>query len=811
MAKQNFLAGGYYGKLGQTVGQRWKNIRTIRTYVKPKNPRTEAQQANRKTFATYVSDAQWGNAANYRSSVWDSVEKTEWALRMEQAAALEKDGFTGLNKVPLFPVGFVPPLSITEISLRDKEVLPVMSFTLGGDVPDGERLFSMLLDRYDDNGVFQDRHVLISYTTVENPGVLYAENPELIDFTKDVRVRIVSIDGTAPAEDMICSNEIPVGEAPKPVTDFDFTVTKAYIKNNLLYITVNQDYIDGAASVQNFTVDLPSEISGRTYTGEAAQINNDSGKFQFVFGNGLFSDTDMPYVGSGAKITANDFTWESADYFYTCSNVEQDLPYTNVSLSFYSVAILHDKLYVQFDKNIDADEKAVAAVAATYTDSTGEKTVSGGLSVLSELGGKLLCVFDGIPNTSSNFGYLTDTNSITVKYIAYRKNEISYVASCPKAQYTFNEIAVFYDGKDLTGASPYVSVKINSSVDADIKKIGISGLEDFGTAKTIASAYASQSFASNVVKFSLSGKVPSYNYGLWAGSSAQITMQYIAVKTDTEVLYMAQDVLLMSKDATPTITPKWNYQARSNNTVYLYLAFGGEPFGFETITGTGEYQTNSNGTAEDRPNITNPLNYIIQFSSTSHWITYTIGSGSNVSTEPAQVNCKVSVPAFQIRTPNMTYNVAAASVEYKNASNFILAWDVIHNPPAKWTFQDEDEGFIYGLFLPITWYSDIPDPGNYSIYDGSGWSEATESGWDVENDDTGDVLDLNYVEITEADSETFYLDFNATSAKKFTSGAEIGLLGTDTLTVNGNEANIRIIDSGVTFYALIEEIITTLE
>ena len=60
MAVQNFLSGGYYGKLGETVGQRWKNKRTIRTYVIPRNPRTEKQQANRGLFANAVTFAQIG-------------------------------------------------------------------------------------------------------------------------------------------------------------------------------------------------------------------------------------------------------------------------------------------------------------------------------------------------------------------------------------------------------------------------------------------------------------------------------------------------------------------------------------------------------------------------------------------------------------------------------------------------------------------------------------------------------------------------------------------------------------------------------
>ena len=37
MAKQNIISGGFYGKVGELIGQRWKNIRTVRAYTKPKS------------------------------------------------------------------------------------------------------------------------------------------------------------------------------------------------------------------------------------------------------------------------------------------------------------------------------------------------------------------------------------------------------------------------------------------------------------------------------------------------------------------------------------------------------------------------------------------------------------------------------------------------------------------------------------------------------------------------------------------------------------------------------------------------------
>lgn len=58
MGKMNLLKGNWEGKVGQTVGAKWKNKSTIRTYTKPSNPKTAAQMSVRSAFAqmtTYVA------------------------------------------------------------------------------------------------------------------------------------------------------------------------------------------------------------------------------------------------------------------------------------------------------------------------------------------------------------------------------------------------------------------------------------------------------------------------------------------------------------------------------------------------------------------------------------------------------------------------------------------------------------------------------------------------------------------------------------------------------------------------------------
>lgn len=55
MGKMNLLKANWEGKVGQTVGAKWKNRSTIRTYTKPSNPKTAAQLSVRGAFAEMTS------------------------------------------------------------------------------------------------------------------------------------------------------------------------------------------------------------------------------------------------------------------------------------------------------------------------------------------------------------------------------------------------------------------------------------------------------------------------------------------------------------------------------------------------------------------------------------------------------------------------------------------------------------------------------------------------------------------------------------------------------------------------------------
>lgn len=113
MAKQNFLAGGYIGKLGNTVGQRWKDKKIVRTYVKPHNPNTPAQQTAREQFATANKLAQQAMVINGHQGIWDTSTKPEYAQRVGQAMRRLRLGYPEQDCIPLYPEGQAPSLAVS--------------------------------------------------------------------------------------------------------------------------------------------------------------------------------------------------------------------------------------------------------------------------------------------------------------------------------------------------------------------------------------------------------------------------------------------------------------------------------------------------------------------------------------------------------------------------------------------------------------------------------------------------------------------------------------------------------------------------
>ena len=115
MAFQNFLSGGYIGKLGETVGQRWRNKRTVRVHVPHNTSKTPLQMTAREQFKLANQLAQQAMNFNKGASVWQTPDNNEWSLRVGTAMRRIRMGLPSSECIPYYPDEKNKPFTITAV------------------------------------------------------------------------------------------------------------------------------------------------------------------------------------------------------------------------------------------------------------------------------------------------------------------------------------------------------------------------------------------------------------------------------------------------------------------------------------------------------------------------------------------------------------------------------------------------------------------------------------------------------------------------------------------------------------------------
>lgn len=321
MAIQNFLSGGYYGKLGQTIGQRWKNKRTVKAYAVPTNPRTEKQQANRGRFAYGVKLAQLAQAATYRSLLFSSESNTEWALRMSVAKNATDSGITGLDAVPLCPTGFVPKYLITNAILQNPGATSAPVLELKGTLPTVSQIFAILIN----NGEIEPG--------IENTAIMYSEfNPDtktvilpdsLIGKIKQgMKVRIISYSQSLSISEISMSYSLDIEIDALP--DFVLTADKmSFTQTQTLKRLVLADVDDASATGEvNLNVIYNYGIESTGVTQLVLPLKNDASKIYVEFETPNQNDNDAlsSYVTSAGELSVVSVAIQSTKYNYKVNN-----------------------------------------------------------------------------------------------------------------------------------------------------------------------------------------------------------------------------------------------------------------------------------------------------------------------------------------------------------------------------------------------------------------------------------------------------------------------------------------------------------
>lgn len=339
MATQNFLSGGYYGKLGATVGQRWKNKRTIRTYVIPHDPKTPDQIAQRVKFGSGVFYAQLAQQANYSCTFFNSESMTNWNRRMSVAVENKSLFTTLLSLIPLIPNNSVAPYTITSGTYKVDNDTHTMEIKLDGHLPSAARKYTVLLTNNPTGTTAADVKMLSATSTAENPNVLTTS--ELADFEMldTTKVRIVSSDDVNSSLDMVISAEITLiktGLIPVPL---DLSVSSVNQTADTTVITFVDDYVSGDTiiNISAIVVDLNGKIINLSeYT---KSIINNVGKLALQIVQTDYAPENQIAWGTSGSITIENLYIDTEEYHYYADNIKRTITESGTITRSYTSTI----------------------------------------------------------------------------------------------------------------------------------------------------------------------------------------------------------------------------------------------------------------------------------------------------------------------------------------------------------------------------------------------------------------------------------------------------------------------------------------
>lgn len=332
MAIQNFLSGGYYGKLGATVGQRWKNKRTIRTYVKPANPRTEVQQANRNKFANAVTFAQMGMQMNYYATVFDDPNFTHWNYRMKVARELRNQGLSNLDLIPLYPTSFVPPTLIQSVEVSGTQGQKHITFAVENLNGNSDRVLSLMFALYDENDIFLGYKLYLGYYYASKPGLLEVDVDSVSEINSHCFVRMVTNDDINSLTDMIASPNLQIKQSGPEIRAFDTTIREVQKSPAGIKVIFEEPWKD-APTVNTITItaNFVSNGANANATATSAALVNENGYCSILVPFVTSDNQHLPAFPSGSNFVIATVDYEGATWVYT--KTDDSIAYSDTDLT----------------------------------------------------------------------------------------------------------------------------------------------------------------------------------------------------------------------------------------------------------------------------------------------------------------------------------------------------------------------------------------------------------------------------------------------------------------------------------------------
>lgn len=311
MAIQNFLSGGYYGKLGDTVGQRWKNKRTIRAYVIPANPRTEKQQKNRGNFGLCTAKSQIALQMNYNTTLFNSTSSSAWNERMSTARNLQKDGEQNLDLIPLYPYSYVPTYIISEIFDFKKENETYYTASVKGTLPSVDRSMSILIQTQNaiTSEVLEEFLFKADFISGVNPYIkIYNANINLSGYK--LKARIVSNDDTVPA-DIVVSREVEILGKTLETVYLDFSEPTVTRVNNIVTVTSKTPFETVAKTIVGAKITVVKAGQYVTEDPLSVDVIDSNGNFAIQIETDSDTDINTAFFGTDCDLSFTTFSLET--------------------------------------------------------------------------------------------------------------------------------------------------------------------------------------------------------------------------------------------------------------------------------------------------------------------------------------------------------------------------------------------------------------------------------------------------------------------------------------------------------------------
>lgn len=152
MGKMNLLKGSWEGKVGQTVGSKWKDKATIRTFTKPSNPDTAKQQTVRSAFSDITSFvALFADQIRYLNALDTAGQSVRNAIIKINKGMISDDGFD--KSKLLISKGGLQKVSGENASATDGVITVTWSAPTATNFTDDAELVAVLVQK--DSGMVE--------------------------------------------------------------------------------------------------------------------------------------------------------------------------------------------------------------------------------------------------------------------------------------------------------------------------------------------------------------------------------------------------------------------------------------------------------------------------------------------------------------------------------------------------------------------------------------------------------------------------------------------------------------------------------